>query len=129
MKTLEEIKKVVESLASVIDAPPIYLPLFGEEQPGKVDIQIHDNKYLYVLRPRFIHTNNEDELLFAVFADLTEHMGLLYAIENNPDNSEPRQKGYEHQLKLLQKINLAWKMRREAEIEEELKHYPYKDEL
>jgi len=127
MKTLEETKKTVEDLASRFDAPSHMLPLFGEQELGKTDIQIQNDEYKYIRRPRFVSTSVEDKLLFSVFADITEHMGLLASIENKINKDDPRRIGYEHQLTLLEKLNPEWKKRREKEIEEELKSLPYND--
>jgi hypothetical protein len=127
MKNLEEIKKIIEDLAAKIDVPLYLLPVYGNYELGKVDIQIRNGKYDYVCRPRYVNTSVEDELLFAVFADITNHMGLLTAIEMRINREDPRRKAYPYQLRLLEKLNSEWKKRREEEIEDELHLHPYED--
>lgn len=127
IKSLEEIKKLVDDLASSIDAPSYLRPVYGKRELGKVDIQIEHGEYVYVCRPRFVNTSSEDELLFAVLADITEHMGLLDAIEHRTNADDPRRKAYVYQLTLLEQLNPEWKERRKKEIEDELNLHPYED--
>ena len=127
MMTPEEIKNLIEDLASRIGAPSYLLPVYGKHELGKVDIQLENGQYVYVSRPRFVSNSVEAELLFEVLADITEHMGLLDAIEFRTNADDPRRKAYVYQLTLLEKLNPEWKERREEEIEDELYLSPYED--
>ena len=127
MKPLEEIKKAIEDLASKIDVPVYLLPVYGKHELGKTDVFILRNEYFYGSRHRPIATKIEDELLFAIFEDITSHMGGLFAIEHSDNTDNERKVAHEYQLDLLEKLNPEWVKRRGAEIEEELKHFPYED--
>lgn len=54
-------------------------------------------------------------------------MGLIHEVMHRNPALDNRRLAYQHQLELLEKVDPAWTIARQEEIEEELKWYPYKD--
>jgi hypothetical protein len=131
MLSLTEIKQKIEQLASYINAPIDQMLTYGiSKDDGTPYIEIDDANYYYLAfdhDTRSINRKTQDlnELLFWVFADISFNMACLYELAHRDPKINYRKVIFSYQLELLDKLDPLWKERREREIDEILKFNPY----
>src|SRR5262245_12206190 len=132
MKTLGEIKIHIETLASQVEIPSDLLPSFGNFPGQYTYLYIENNEYHWVVgrdSPRSSDRTTKDigEFNYMVLETLTRQMGLIHEVTHRDPALDNRRLAYQHQLELLEKLDPAWTKKRQKEIGEEIKWYPYKD--
>lgn len=133
MNKLNWIKRDIEEIARVIDAPIHELLTFNiSRYDGTPCIQIERDIIYYFARDRAAvcmnkQTTNRMELYYWVFEDVTFSMSSKFEVKNRKENSDPRRLIFGHQIELLSKINPIWASKCQQEIDEILKNYPYSD--
>jgi hypothetical protein len=133
MKTLDEIKLHIDKWANQVSVPPDMMPSFGDFKGQDYSyIYIEGNSYHWVTngdRPNVYDkaTSDVDELFYLVLETLTRQMGLVHEVMNRDPDLDNRRLAYQHQLELLGMLDNDWETRRQREIVEEIKWYPYKD--
>lgn len=133
MNNLNWIKRDIEEIARVIDAPIHELLTFNiSRDDGTPCIQIERDIIYYFAMDRgavCMHKQTTDrmDLYYWVFKDVTHSMSLKYELRNRKDKSDFRRVLFEHQLELLGKINPVWATKLQKEIDEILENYPYND--
>jgi hypothetical protein len=134
MNKLNWIKREIEEIARVIDAPIHELLTFNiSRDDGTPCIQIERDIIYYFARDRAVvcmhkQTTNRMDLYYWVFQDVTSAMSSKFAVRNAKTPTNFRRVLFEHQLELLGKINPIWASKRQQEIDEILESYPYNDE-
>ena len=132
MKTLGEIKIHIEKLARQIQIPSDLMPSFGNFPGHYTYLYIENNEYHWVVggdSPRISDraTTDTDKLNYMVFETLTRQVGLIHEVMHRNPALDNRRLAYQHQLDLLKELDPTWREKRQEEIEEEIKWYPYKD--
>jgi hypothetical protein len=133
MKTLDEIKLQIDKWANQVGVPSDMMPSFGDFKGKDYSyIYIKGNSYHWITNGNMPNlsdraTSDVDELSYMVLETLTRQMGLVHEVMNRDPDLDNRRLAYQHQLELLEMLDNAWKARREREISEEIKWYPYKD--
>jgi hypothetical protein len=133
MLNLDQIKQRVEQLADQIHAPADVMPTYKFfKGDGTPNIEIDSRAYYYIGYERDTkvldrQTSDLDVLLYWVFEHITSLMASDYVRTHRDPKVDARRIRFEHQLSLLEAINRDWKERREKEIAEILKDYPYRD--
>jgi len=128
MKTLGEVKSQIEKLAGQAGIPSELIPSFGKLSGSNAEVFVEKDKYHFIANGNEASTNDSDELIYIVFQEMTKQMGYIYEVEHRDSKSDSRRIAFRRQLELLENLNLDWKKRREKEIEELLKWYPYNDQ-
>ena len=112
---LDDIKKKIERLAELIQAPEHLLPSVGG--PSKeTDVFLDSSGYLCYGTNDWRNTNSvicydEDDLLFRVFNTITWIMAHQYAKENKNENEDFSNLCFNKQAELLGKLNIEWSAR------------------
>jgi len=130
---LSQTKDRVDELAKIIAAPKETLPTFGRsEQSGQPHVEVDSNGYHYVVAERG-HENSRhttldiDELMYAVFQDVTFVLACKYELNHRMDGQDCRRIMFEHQVELLSKLNQTWGERGRLEHAQILEQYPFHD--
>jgi hypothetical protein len=97
---------------------------------GDPHIEIDDRGYHYIIRERGREherrtTEEFDELLYWLMADITFQIAVDYELHHRVPNQDFRRLLFETQLNLLKKINADFHKRRKEEINEFLIDAPY----
>jgi hypothetical protein len=135
MNTLAQIKAQVTRFAQYIKAPPETLPTFGASADfGRPHIEVRETTYHYIAIERgkeisHSSTTDTDELLYWIFRDITSQMGYSYELAHRDSTRDFRRIAFAHTLNLLERLNPAWKAKREIELIETLGKYPFQDNL
>jgi len=134
MNNLNWIKRDIEEIARVIDAPIYELLTFNiSRDDGTPCIQIERGIIYYFARDRgavCMHKQTTDrmDLYYWVFEDVTFSMSSKFEVKNRKDKSDSRRALFTHQLELLGKINPVWARKCQQEIDDILESSPYNDE-
>lgn len=128
MRTLGELKAQIEKLANQAGILPELIPSFGKFSGAESEVFMDGDKYHFIANGNQVSTNNAEELIYIVFQEMTKQMGYIYEVEHRDAKSDSRRIAFRRQLEILENLNLDWKKRREKEIEELLKWYPYNDQ-
>jgi len=125
MKTLNEIQIEIEHLASRIGATKSELPTYGITRDfAYPHIEVRNTTYCYVIVERGQEisrkeTQDFDELLYWVFADVTFNLALKYEVKIRVEGSDSQvsQRIWRgKQLELLNKISPLMALAREREV-------------
>jgi hypothetical protein len=133
MNNLDDVKENVETLARQISAPINLLPSYGIAEIDRPSyVEHHGSVYHYVTSDNGHDIErkiafNLDELLFFVFKDITFEMAIAYSKEHRTEGADFRRSLFDHQLYLLERLNVKWKEKQIKEIESVLKQYPFVD--
>jgi hypothetical protein len=135
MITIQDVYTQVNELARQIGAAAAFLPTFGtSDLSGKPYIVIKGETFYYLAWDRGAVTLNRQtddlqELLYWIFADITYQMGVAYEAEHRVPDLDPRRLAFKKQLDLLDGLQPSWKALRQEEIRDILVKHPYRDEL
>jgi len=135
MKTLTQIKAQVIQLSRQLNAKPQLLPTFGKTMDfGRPHIEVRKNSYHYIVVERgqeisHLVTSELDELFYWIFRVITSQMGYSYEHIHRHPTQDSRRIAFAHALELLDKLNPAWKVKRDAELAETLEKHPFQDGL
>jgi hypothetical protein len=131
LATLAQIRTEVERRARIIGASGnSELPTYGESQDfGYPHIEVDSRGYHWVVVERGVErkrisTPDLDELLYAVFRPLTQHLASLDRCVKGEDS---RRQMFRRQLELLAKLDPKWSARCAAEHRVILKENPFID--
>ena len=130
---LSQLNDRVEELARVIAAPKETLPTFGySEQSGRPHVEVDANGYHYVAAERGHEhsrqtTSDIDELLYAVFQDVTFVLACKYELNHRMTGQDFRRIMFAHQEDLLSRLNQSWGERGRLEHTHILEQYPFDD--
>lgn len=133
MKSLDEIKAEVERLAKLIDALQPSLPDWGSSnQGGHPHIEVDGLGYHYVVVERGTEfermtTPDLDELLYAVFRDVTDNIAGRYAAYHRVAEHDWRRWSYKKQIELIAALSPNWAERLSDEIKKKLELHPFND--
>ena len=131
MKSIHELKEIVNSYASKIGAPSKYLPTYEEPRGDghpciKLDYLVY--QIVYVERGKELDRKtsfNLDDLLYDVFSDVTALMAMDYEVENRVSNKDPRILLFKKQIEFLGKLSEDFKTKGKKEIKDIEKRFPY----
>jgi len=129
-----DVRRHVQSLAQVIDAPDDLLPTFGRsEQNGRPHIEIDGESYHYVLAERGqeyerYSTSSLDDLMYRVLRDIAFSMSASLARPQRKPGEDFRREMFKQQVMLLDRLKPEWAARCEAEHREVLASHPFVDE-
>lgn len=135
MYSYSELKKKIEILGKIIDAPSRLFPELGQkDQFAKPYIEIKFPFYYLVIsengreldRQKFLHT---DMLLYAVFEKITFEMSLQYEVAHRVPSQDFRRVLFSHQLELMEKLSPEWREQRQNRIIDILNRHPYQDNV
>ncbi|EDM34426.1 hypothetical protein PBAL39_19085 [Pedobacter sp. BAL39] len=132
--SLEKLKKKVEELAFKINAPSNLLPEFGREiwnAPRNVQVDGFGFMHYFIFEDcqeieRRI-TNEIDEILYWIFADVTLSMAINYERHHRVQRQDFRRVRFDKQEELLGKLSQKWKDKEYAEHQRLLTSYPFDD--
>jgi hypothetical protein len=132
--TIEEIKARVEELALKINAPASLLPVYAKPawdahpfievgKPGFMCYVISERGHEYERKM----TDNMEDLLYWVFADVTFSMACEFEVKNREEDKDCRRIIFARQEELLGLLNESWKQKEKAEHGGILIRYPFDD--
>lgn len=135
---LEKIKKKILKMGKKIglnDESELY-PMFSKTSDVFNDgasIYTENSKYYYILMERgrinkCYESENLEEILYLLFESITFTMASDYELHHRIENQDSRRLLWQKQLELLEKVDKAFKVRCQAEIEDILKIAPFNDE-
>ena len=133
--TLCEIKTEVERLAALIGASENYLPTYGHSEDGaRPHLEIDARGYHYVVVERGqelerLTTNDPDELLFNVFANVAFSLACRYELTHRIEGQDFRRVLFRQQVALLARISPRWGEREARRQESILREHPFADDL
>jgi hypothetical protein len=135
MKTLDELRSIIEVLAERIHAPKDSLPTYVHPREGAYPcIEIIDQGYHYfamergqLMIDRF--TEDEDELLYWVFRSITFEIALDYEHKHRRPFVDFRRLMFAKNIELFGVLSKDWENRYRAEIVEILRKNPYEDKF
>ncbi len=114
---MNEIKEIVESLASRINAPEMYLPTYGISEDGaRHHIEKQGTEYHWVIVERGEElqrrkTKEIKELMFWVFDTVTSEMASRLEVENRIENEDFRIQMFRIKEELIEKIDPEYRNR------------------
>ncbi|HTE26718.1 Imm63 family immunity protein [Flavitalea sp.] len=130
------LKKIIEELASKINAPGNLLPTYRISDDGALPHIVIDEAGVYhfivVERGQELEhrqTNALDELLYWVFAGITFSMACKYELRHRVRNQDFRKLLFQHQEQLLATLSQGWKEREAEEHKLILEKSPFDDKL
>ena len=133
--THEQFETKKRELGALINAPEEYYPWVGrcnyDGDYVEIDQPVPIYRWAQMERGREVERRiflNEQDLLYHVFQRVTGQMAFFYEFRNRAPNQDSRRLAFEYQLKLLEKIDQEFRVKREKEIEELLAIAPYRDE-
>lgn len=136
MKTLTEIEDEVDRLAEIIGATGhLSLPTYGwTREAGYSHVEADARGYHLVTVERGeelerITTNDLDDLLYHIFADVTFDMANAYELAHRIETRDSRRVLFRKQVELLSELSEHWGPRQAQEQEEILREAPFDDEL
>ena len=127
----EHIKKCIEKLASIIDAPNHLLPTLGNSLDSHPNIAVSNSGQLsYEIFERgvceiSINAVDLEHLLFIVFKDITYSMAIKLTIEQ--PKIDIRRLEEQKQLELLGKLNVEWQQKERENQERKEIQFPFHD--
>ncbi len=134
MKSLTEIKNLVQDLASRINAPKNLLPTFsapiGDATPN-VEVG-NSGLYHFVISERGTEyerktTPDLDDLLYWIFSSVTFSMACDYELKHRIEGADSRRTIFARQQDLLGLLNKNWEARVREEHGSILKINPFDD--
>ena len=131
--SISTIRKKIRQYSKQINSPKRLITVRSTPtQFGDPHIEIDERGYHYVNWERGIEherrtTEELDELLYWLMADITHNMASDYELNHRVPKQDFRRLLFETQLNLLKKINADFHNRMEEEINEILINNPYQD--
>lgn len=132
--SLDDIKIKAEELAVKIGAPLNSLPSYGQlkwDAHPYVEIDTLGFMYFIVSERGEEYerrmTDNLDDLLYWIFADVTFSMACTYELKNRVEGKDCRRIIFDKQEELLGILNPTWRDRERKEHEQILKDHPFDD--
>lgn len=132
--SLEDIKKKVNELALIINAPAHLLPNYGEPDWNAHPCIEVDNlglMYYIISEPGQEYerrmTDKIDDLLYWVFANVTFSMACDYELKNRIEDQDSRRIMFDKQEELLGQLSNTWGQKEKAEHQGILKKHPFDD--
>jgi hypothetical protein len=112
---LDDIKKKIERLAGLIQAPDLLLPSVGGPS-RETEVVLDSSGYLCYVTNDWRRSNSficydEDDLLFRVFDTITNIMASQYIKENKKENEDSSTLYFNKRQELLGKLNIEWSAR------------------
>lgn len=133
-RSLEDIKKNADQLATKIHANEILLPTYGHSlDEAHPHVEVDDKGLMhYVMvergQERSRETTDElDTLLYWIFKDVTFSMACSYELKNRIEDKDCRRIMFEKQEELLGILNDVWKQKRKEEHRSILEQHPFDD--
>jgi hypothetical protein len=134
MKSLTEIKEEVDRLAEIIGATEHRsLPTYGyTRDAGYSHVEIDLRGYHLVTvehgeeLERFT-TNDLDDLLYHIFADVTRDLADSYELTHRIERQDNRRILFWKQVELLSRLSAGWAQRQANEQEQILRESPFDD--
>lgn len=117
MPSLATIKRLVDRLASEIDAPERILPTYGRsEDMARPHIEVAGPHMSWVVVERGTEwerrtTEDLDELLYWIFESVTHEMASRYAVQHRDTGRDFRYPLFTKQLELMAQLNSGWRPR------------------
>jgi hypothetical protein len=117
IKSIAEVKKIIQQIAKKIGAKKEDVPTFLKSQDfGRPHIEIKNSKYAYVVIEKGheisrAETSKLDELLYLVFFDITLSMATEFELQNRIPNQDSRKIIYKKQEEILGNLSTEWKIR------------------
>lgn len=133
MLTLSEIKQEIDRLAAMVGASEPLLPTYGRSEDGaRPHIEVDSCGYHYVIVERGeelkrVSTQDLDELLFRVFADVTFNLAVDYELKHRIEGQDFRRIIFRRQVDLLSILSKAWADREDRAHEQILPEHPFDD--
>jgi hypothetical protein len=133
MLNLDAVRKRVEALARVIDAPVDSLPTYGHSADfGRPHIEVDSGNYHYVVCERGEELEREvflDEggLLYRIFRSVSFDMACSYELANRIKDQDFRRVLFDHQVALMARLASDWAEQLRAEKERILREHPFDD--
>ena len=134
MKTLTEIQKLAQDLASRINAPTNLLPTFstpiGDATPNiEIDSSGH---YHFVISERGTEyerktTSDLNDLMYWIFSGVTFSMACAHELKNRIEDKDSRRIMFTKQEELLGLLNTDWEERERKEHKSILINNPFDD--
>jgi len=134
MRSLLEIRQIIEKLARQIDAPASVMPTYDNfRNDGTPNVEVSNSVYYYRALDRDTetinrHTTDLNILLYWVFSGITFSMACEYELANRNPSQDFRRIMFEHQVELLTLLSPEWGEREAQEHAQILEHSPFNDE-
>ncbi len=132
--SLDDIKKKVDELAEIINATNDLLPTYGYSKDFAYPHIEIDNfgllHYVIIERGQELErktTDQLDDLLYWIFADVTFSMAADYELKNRIEDKDCRRIMFDKQEEFLGKLNENWRLKEKAEHQSILKRHPFDD--
>jgi len=132
--SLLEVKKLVDELASKIQAPKYLLPSYGESLDNAhpyIDVE-RGGFFLYLAKERGQEvlryvTKDIDDLLYKIFKDITFSIAIRYELANRVNEQDSRRIHFAERERLLGILSPDWQLRIHKEFEKTLTEHPFDD--
>lgn len=130
--TYDKVRKEVERLAHIIDAPEYLLPTYGYSRDlAWPHVEIDNLGYFYYVivergeELRRIALGHMHDLMREVFFDITSSMASDYEAKHRIKGQDSRRLLFQTQLKLLNALDEKWAIQKQGDHERILDKYPY----
>jgi hypothetical protein len=133
MRSLLEIRQIIQKLAGRINPPDSAMPTYDNfRNDGTPNIEVGNSVYYYRALERDTVTLNRQTtdlnlLLYWIFSDITFSMACKYELANRNPNQDFRRIMFEHQVELLALLSPEWGERRTREHIKILETSPFND--
>ncbi|MFD0939544.1 Imm63 family immunity protein [Pedobacter boryungensis] len=132
--SLNDIEEIVTELALKIHVPLNLLPSFGNQKwDAHPYIEVDNLGYMfYIISERGQEyerkgTNNIDDLLYWIFANVTFAMASDYELKNRIADKDSRRMMFQKQEELLGQLNDSWRQKENARHHSILESHPFDD--
>jgi hypothetical protein len=130
---LQQLRAEIEARAARIGAPRHALPTYGRSADGALPhVEVHGDEHHLVVVERGQEIRRErfterDDLLFAVFREVTFTMASDWEVQHRTPGADPRRALFRRQQELLAQLEPRWAERQRAAHDEILRVHPFDD--
>ena len=132
--SLDDIKNKVDKLAIKINSPTNLLPSYGQQTWDALPyIELDSMGFMFYIISEHGQeyerkmTDNIDDLLYWIFANVTFSMASEYDLKNRIEDKDCRRIMFDKQEELLRQLNENWRQKENAEHQSILKRHPFDD--
>jgi hypothetical protein len=127
---LDEIKAIVDGMATSISAPSRLLPTYGSsEDMGRAHVEIDARGYHLVVVERAVEqyrttVKSRDDLLFEIFRNVASSMAFEFEMQQAQRDADPRRVAFNKALSILGALNRDWERRQKEHYDHVLLRSP-----
>jgi hypothetical protein len=112
---LDSLRRAIEELASLIEAPPYDVPTSDPSKEGPhIEHDARGFHFVQVERGKEFQrftSKSADEILYVIFQQVTFFMAVAYEVRHRIPGQDHRRQIFPYQLELLQRLQPAWSAR------------------